>query len=347
MDLLNRETTIQEGKVSRHNRPMLKWGLGLSGLVLLLCWVMSLKVGSVNISAEALYRSLVAFDGSTEHLIIRTIRLPRSLIAMSVGAALAVAGAMAQGLTRNPLAEPGILGINAGAALAVVAAIFWLDSASTSVYTACGFLGAGIAAMIVYVLGSAGMGGLTPLKLTVAGAALQALLVSLTTSILILNQRTLDEVRLWMVGSVAGRDLNLFLQIFPFIFVGLVVAFALGKPLTTLTLGEDVAIGLGQRTAWVKAGALICVVLLAGASVAVAGPIAFVGLVVPHIVRFLIGVDYRWILPYSAIFGGILLLLADIVARLVLQPKEMPVGVMTVLLGAPFFIYLALWKVKR
>lgn len=322
-------------------------GLVLGILVLLLCLIASITFGAVDIGLGNIYAAFTAFDNSTDHLIIRTVRMPRSIIALMVGAALAVAGAIMQGLTRNPLADPGILGIEAGAALAVVAAVFLLGSASLTVYTWFAFLGAAAAAVTVYLLGSMGRGGLTPLKLTIAGAALAALFSSLTMGILILSQRTLDEIRFWLAGSLAGRDLNLLLQVLPYLVVGLLVAFALGKQITTLSLGEDVAKGLGQRTAWVKAAAAVVVVVLAGSSVAIAGPIGFIGLVIPHIVRFFVGVDYRWILPYAAVCGAILLVLADIGARVLIRPQELPVGVMMALAGAPFFIYLARWKVKR
>lgn len=211
-------------------------------------------------------------------------------------------------------------------------------------YTLFAFVGAGVAAVIVYVLGSMGRGGMTPMKLTVAGVALAMLLSSLTTAMLILSQQTLDEIRFWLAGSVAGRDLTLLLQVLPYISVGLLLAFVLSRQITTLTLGEDVATGLGQKTVWVKALAAIAVVLLAGSAVAVAGPI---GLVIPHVARFFVGVDYRWIMLYATLFGAILLVLADIAARVVLRPQELPVGVMTALVGAPFFIYLARWRVKR
>jgi iron complex transport system permease protein len=319
----------------------------LSLLVLLLCLVLSVTYGAAEISLDKVLAALIAFNGSIEHLIIRTVRLPRSLIAILVGAAIAVAGTLMQGLTRNPLADPGILGINAGAAMAVVMTSFIFGTSSPIVYAWSAFLGAGVAAVTVYLLGSLGRGGLTPLNITIAGAALTAFLSSLTTGILILSQRTLDEIRFWLAGSVAGSDLALFLQVLPYIAIGLAIAFALSRPITTLSLGEDVARSLGQRTAWVKVTAAISVVLLAGSSVAAAGPIGFIGLVVPHIVRFFVGFDYRWILPYSAVFGAILLLVADIGARLLIKPQELPVGVMTALFGTPFFIYLARWKVKR
>lgn len=329
------------------SRYSLLLGLLVSGGVLCLCLGASIRFGAAEIGTGDVVSAFTSYDGSTEDLIIRTLRVPRALIAALVGASLGVAGAIMQGLTRNPLAEPGILGINAGAALAVVGAVFLLGASSLTTYALFAFVGAGVTAVVVYGLGTLGRGGMTPMKLTVAGAALAALLSSLTTAILILSQRTLDEIRFWLAGSVAGRDLDLLLQVLPYILAGLVLAFALGSRITALSLGEDVARGLGQRTAWVKAAAAVAVVLLAGSSVAIAGPIGFVGLVVPHVVRFFVGVDYRWILPYTALLGAILLVSADIAARVVVRPQELPVGVMTALVGAPFFIYLARWRVKR
>lgn len=341
------ESATANGASTKRARPLLLIGLSVSLLILLTILVASITLGAVEIPLSTIYAALTAFDGSTDHLIIYTIRLPRSLIAVLVGAAIAVAGALMQGLTRNPLADPGILGINAGAALAVVSAIFLFGTSSPSVYAGCAFLGAAATAISVYFLGSLGRGGLTPLNLTLAGAALTALLSSLTTAILILSQRTLDEIRFWLAGSVAGRDFTLFLQVLPYIIIGLAIALALGKQITTISLGEDVARSLGQQTVWVKVLATVSIVLLSGSAVAIAGPIGFVGLIIPHIVRFLVGVDYRWILPYCAVFGAILLLVSDIGARLLIRPQELPVGVMTAIAGAPFFIYLARWKVKR
>jgi len=319
--------------------------LGLIALVI--CLIASIALGVIALPLPTIYAAFTGFDGSSEHLIVRSVRLPRTLIALTVGAALAVAGAIMQGITHNPLAAPDILGIEAGATLAVVVAVCFFSDASLSVYAGLGFLGAGVAAAIVYLLGSLGRGGLTPLNLTVAGAALTAFLVSLTTGLLVLNQRTLEEVRFWLAGSVAGRDVQVLFQVLPYMVLGLFLALGLSKQLTTLALGEDVAQGLGQQTIWVKVTAAVSIVLLSGGAVAVAGPIGFIGLVVPHIVRFLVGVDYRWIIPYAAIAGAILLLLADIAARLVIQPQELPVGIMTALVGAPFFIHLARRRVKQ
>lgn len=322
-------------------------GIVLGFIFLLVCFVASIALGAADIGPEEVLRALTAPNDSTEHLIIRTVRFPRSLAALCVGAAVAMAGAIMQGLTRNPLADPGILGINAGAALAVVAAIFWLDVASLGLYAGFALGGAAIAAVAVYGLGSLGRGGMTPLNLTLAGAALTAFVSSLTSGFLILSQRTLEEIRFWMVGSLAGRDMALIMQVLPYLAIGLLLGLTLGKQLTTLSLGEAIAQGLGQKTAWVKGVGAISVVLLAGGSVAIAGPIGFLGLIIPHMVRFWTGADYRWILPYSALVGAIFLLLADVVARLILQPLELPVGLIMPLLGAPLFVYLIRSRIKR
>jgi iron complex transport system permease protein len=316
-------------------------GLGLAAMS-------SIAFGAADITLPTVLQAVFAFDEeNTQHLIIRTLRVPRAAVAVLVGAALAVAGAVMQGWTRNPMADTGILGIESGAALGVVAAVTFLNISSLASYALFAFGGAMATSVAVYALGAAGRGGPTPLKLTIAGAALTALLSSFTTGLLIFNQRTLEEVRFWLAGSVAGRDLDLLLQATPYLLVGLVLALALGRQITTLALGDDVAKGLGQNTGWVKVLSAIAVVLLAGASVAVAGPIGFVGLVIPHMVRFVVGADYRWVLPYSALCGAIFLLLCDVAARLIAKPTEMPVGIMTALFGGPFFIWLVRWRVKR
>lgn len=329
-------------------RTVLLLGVLLGVGMLLFAMMSSIAFGAADIAPADVWAALFNFDPtSTDHLIIRTLRIPRAAVAALVGASLAVAGAIMQGLTRNPLGDPGILGINTGAALGVVAAVTFLNIGSLSLYALFAFTGALLTALAVYGLGSLGRGGPTPLKLTIAGAALTALLSSFTTGVLILNQRTLEEVRFWLAGSVAGRDLTLLLQVAPYLLGGLVLALALGRQITTIALGEDVAKGLGQRTGWVKGLSAVAVVLLAGGSVAVAGPIGFIGLVIPHVARFVAGVDYRWILPYAALLGASFLILSDVAARLILRPMELPVGVMTALIGGPFFIYLVRWRVKR
>lgn len=330
------------------SRPVLSAGLLVGVGLLLVAMMSSIAFGAADIAPSDVWAALVHFDpSSTDHLIIRTLRVPRAAVAALVGASLAVAGAIMQGLTRNPLGDPGILGINTGAALGVVAAVFFLNIGSLALYALFAFVGALLTALAVYGLGSLGRGGPTPLKLTIAGAALTALLSSFTTGVLILNQRTLEEVRFWLAGSVAGRDLTLLLQVAPYLVGGLVLALALGRQITTVALGEDVAKGLGQRTGWVKGLSAVAVVLLAGGAVAVAGPIGFIGLVIPHVVRFLVGMDYRWILPYAALLGASFLIFSDVAARLILRPMELPVGVMTALIGGPFFIYLVRWRVRK
>ncbi len=318
-------------------------GLGVLAFSLLA----SVRFGAAQIGTADVIGAFLDYDGSRDDLIIRTLRVPRAIIAALVGASLAVAGAIMQGLTRNPLAEPGILGINAGAGLAVVAAIFFYGASSLSTYAVFAFAGAGVTALVVYGLGSLGRGGMSPMRITIAGAAMMTMLTSITMALLILSEQTLEQIRFWLAGSVAGRDLDLLFQVLPYLAVGLLIAFGISRQITTLNLGDDVATGLGQRTGVTKALAALAVVLLAGGAVAVAGPIAFIGLVVPHMVRFFAGVDYRWIMPYAAIVGAIILVWADVASRLVLSPQELPLGVTTALLGAPFFIYLARWKVKR
>ncbi|BAM50287.1 iron(III) dicitrate ABC transporter permease [Synechocystis sp. PCC 6803] len=319
-------------------------GLVLGATVLFACLISSILLGAADISPQTVWQALFQFDGSTDHLIIRTVRLPRAILAIVVGASLAVAGAITQGLTRNPLAAPDILGVNVGASLAVVLATFIGGDGSNQ--WAFAFIGAAIAAVVVYGLGTLGRSGLTPIKLVIAGAALSYFLGSLTTGILLLNQRTLDDIRFWLAGSLGGQDWNGLTAVLPYIMVGLVSSLSLGRQLTLLTFGEEVAQGLGLKTAWVKLGAATVLVLLAGSAVALAGPIGFVGLIVPHVVRFGVGVDYRWILPYAMVMGGIFLSVADMAARLLISPQELPVGIMTALVGAPFFIYLARSQIK-
>ncbi len=329
------------------SRALLLPGLLLCSALLGLCLVWSITLGAADIAPRTVFDAIIAPDGSFQHLIIQTVRLPRVLAGVVVGAALAVAGAIMQGLTRNPLADAGILGINSGAAFAVVLAVFLLGDLPLSSYAWFAFIGAAVASVLVYALGSLGRGGATPLKLTLAGVILTAFISSFTTAILLSDQDTLDRIRFWTAGTLAGRDMPLLAQTAPYIFVGLVGALLISRQITTISLGDDIAKGLGQNTGWVKLVAAVVVVLLSGGAVALAGPIGFVGLVIPHIVRFIVGVDYRWVIPYSAVFGALLVTVADVGARVLIRPQELPTGVIMAVLGAPFFIWLARWKVKR
>jgi iron complex transport system permease protein len=328
----------------------------LSG-ILVACVLWSITLGAADIVPQTVFDAIIQsnnmdnlqLDSQTrfQYLVIQTVRFPRVLIGIVVGMALAVAGAIMQGLTRNPLADSGILGINAGASFAVVLAVFVLGTPSLSTYAYFAFVGAGFSAVLVYTLGSMGRGGATPLRLTLAGVILTAFLSSFTTAILINDQQALDKIRFWTAGSLAGRDMSIFIHVSPYVAVGLVGALLISRQITTISLGDDVAKGLGQNTTWIKSVAAIIVVLLAGGAVALAGPIGFVGLVVPHVARFIAGADYRWIIPYAMLIGGILLTVADVLARIVIRPQEVPVGLMMALCGAPFFIWLARMRVRR
>ncbi|QBD78364.1 iron ABC transporter permease [Ktedonosporobacter rubrisoli] len=322
-------------------------GLALASLLLLVVFGASIAYGAASIDLSTVFRALVAFNGTSAQETIRNIRLPRAVIALCVGASLAVAGALMQALTKNPLAAPGIMGVNAGASLLVVAATLFLASSSQALYIWVSLIGAAGAGILVYYLSSVGRQGMTPLKLIIAGATISTLLSSLTQGLLVMRESTLDEVRFWLAGSVANRNFSLFLSLLPYLLLGLLIAFLLGKQITTLSLGDDVARGLGQRIGLVKALTAIAIILLAGGSVAIAGPVGFVGLVIPHIARALVGVNYRWILPYSAVLGAILLLGADIFARWVVRPGEVPVGAVTAIIGAPVLIWLVRQKVRR
>jgi len=327
-------------RVSRR-APALVLGLvvvaGLLGLIVLL----SIAIGSRDIPPGTVWDAFRHFDpNTTDHVIVRSVRMPRTVVGLLVGAALGLAGALMQGVTRNPLADPGILGVNGGAALFVVAGIYWFGLASLSAYVWLAFVGAAVAATAVYLLGSLGREGATPLKLALAGAAMTAMFGSLTTAMLIGDVQTFDQFRFWAVGSLNNRDYAIAAQVAPFILIGIVLALVTGRVLNALSLGDDVARSLGQRVGLARAFTALTVVLLCGAATAAAGPIGFIGLTIPHVARLITGPDYRWILPYSMLLAPILLLGADVIGRVVAQPTELQVGIMTAVIGAPFFIAL-------
>lgn len=317
--------------------------LGLVGCVVLLVLVslLSIAIGSKQIPLSTVIDALRHYNESdTDHVIVRSLRVPRTLIGLMVGAALGLSGALMQGVTRNPLADPGILGVNGGAALFVVGGIYWFGLSSLTSYVWLAFLGAAAASVAVYFLGSMGREGATPVKLALAGAALTAMLGSLTTALLIRDVDTFDQFRFWSVGSFAGRGPDIAKQVAPFILVGIVLALFCGRVLNALSLGDDVAKSLGQRVGLARAFVAVVVVLLCGAATAAAGPIGFIGLTIPHVARLVTGPDYRWILPYSMLLAPILLLGSDVIGRVVALPGELQVGIVTAVLGAPFFIIL-------
>jgi iron complex transport system permease protein len=316
-------------------------GLVLAGVVLAGVVLASIAFGSKPMALSTVWDGLVAYDpAADDHLIIRTLRIPRTAMGLLVGAALGLAGAVMQGATRNPLADPGILGVEAGASLAVVVGIHSLAITTFTGYVWLAFVGAAVASVVVYVLGSLGRGGATPVKLALAGAALSALLGSLTTSILLLDVATLDQFRFWVVGSLAGRDGDIAASVAPFLAVGALLALASARSLNTLALGDDVARSLGQRVGLARATSALAVIVLAGSATAAAGPIGFIGLTVPHVARSICGPDHRWLLPWSAVLAPTLLLSADVVGRLIARPGEVQVGILTAVLGAPFFVAL-------
>lgn len=317
-------------------------GLIISLFIFMIAFVTSIALGQTQMSFSTIIDAFLEYDQSvTEHIIIRTTRTSRAVIAAVVGSSLAVAGALMQALTRNPLASPSIFGINAGALFFIVFAATFFSVSSLVNFMWIAFLGALISAMLVYFLGSLGKSGLSPIKIVLAGAAITALFVSFTQGMLVINQQSLEGILFWLAGSVAGRTIDMLTPLLPYMIGASILALFLGTHLNILMSGEDIARGLGQRTMFIKILAGIIIVILAGGSVAVAGSIGFIGLIVPHIVRGFVGNDYRWIIPYSIFFGASLLLLADLGARFIIMPQEMPIGVMTAFIGTPFFIYIA------
>lgn len=323
-------------------------GLGrqLTGVVVLAAILLAVIVGSIAVGAKPIppgtvLQAIWSYDASnTDHLIIRELRFPRTIVGVAVGAALGVAGALMQGVTRNPLADPGLLGVNAGAAFAVVLGIWWFGIASVTGLVWFAFIGAAAASVAVYALGSLGTGGATPVRLALAGAAISALLLSFTRAVTLLDQATLDQFRFWAVGSLSGRDSDIARQLAPFIIVGLLLAVAVSRQLNTLALGEDAARALGTRVLATRLFSGLAITLLCGAAVASAGPIGFIGLVVPHAVRAWFGPDQRWLIPASAIAGPSLLLFSDSVGRIIARPGEVQVGIMTAAIGGPAFVIL-------
>lgn len=303
----------------------------------------SLAVGARGVPLSTVWEALTNFNAADGNHAVVIARIPRTVLGLLAGAALGLAGAAMQGVARNPLADPGILGLNAGAALAVVIGIYVFGVGSLTGYIWFAFIGAAAAAVVVYAIASRGRDGATPVKLALAGAALSAGLFSLLNVILVSSQDTFDRFRFWQVGSIGGRDWSVLLPALPFLATGAVIILAGGRVLNSLALGDDIARGLGQNVGLSRGITGLGIVLLCGSATALAGPIGFLGLVIPHAVRFLTGPDYRWILPFSMVSAPILLISADIIGRVILLPGEVPAGIMTALVGAPVFI----WLIRR
>ncbi|USI92525.1 FecCD family ABC transporter permease [Rhodococcus pyridinivorans] len=314
------------------------WLLVLLGVLVLLV-IASITIGSRNVDWADI---VAALGGATDNIGQGAIakRIPRTVLAMLVGAALGLAGAVMQGVTRNPLADPGILGVSMGASLAVVIGMAWFGLWTQTSMIWVAIIGAAAAAVFVYTIGSLGRGGATPLKLALAGAATSAALASFVTAVILPRGDIAGSVRSWQIGGVGGANFDAISQALPFFVVGFAICLLSARSLNSLALGDDMAAGLGERVALARGIASLGAVLLCGAATAIAGPIAFVGLVVPHLCRLLIGIDNRWLLPFSALVGAGLLTAADVVGRIVARPAEIDVGIITALIGAPFFVYI-------
>lgn len=317
--------------------------LGLVGVLLIT--LLSLRVGSLPISNQDAWDAIFNFNpDSYEQTVVRSLRVPRTAVGLAIGASLAVAGAVMQGVTRNPLADPFILGVSSGASFALVTAIFYLQLTQATQYVWFAFVGALGASSLVFLIGSAGRDGPTPVKLALAGVVVSAALSAWTSALLLLDEETYDIVRFWLAGSVINRDMNTFFLMLPFLLGASFGCIFLGHQLNVLSLGDEMAQSLGMRTGRTRLICSVLVVVITGAAVAIAGPIGFVGLAVPHMVRTFVGADYRWILPTSFIYGAIFLVGADIIGRIVTRPAELEVGIVTALVGAPFMVYLARQK---
>lgn len=315
-------------------------GLVLLAVALALVCVASLALGANPLPLEEVRRGLLQPDGSEASLIVWSLRVPRTVVGLLVGAAFGVAGALIQALTRNPLADPGILGVSAGAGFAVTlgVGVFGLSGASGYVWFA--FLGAAAATVLVTLIGSAGRGRVSPVTLVLAGVALGAVLGGFSTFLTLIDEETFRAVRSWGLGSIALTSLDDAASVAPFIIAGLVLALALAGPLNAVALGDDLAASLGTKVGRTRVLGIVAVTLLAGGGTALTGGIGFVGLMVPHVVRWFTGPDQRWILATSAVAAPVLVLAADVLGRVVARPGEIEVGIVTAIVGAPVLIAL-------
>lgn len=322
---------------------------GLPALVALtaLLFALHIAVGAKALPLATVAQAIVQRDSAIfDHMIVWDLRLPRALIALAVGASLAVAGALMQGVTRNPLADPGLLGLMAGASFAVVMTAFLFGITALHWLPWIAAVGALVTAVIVYLIAHWAPGGATPLTLTLSGTAISAFLGAIISMAHLLNEDSFDALRVWLSGSLAGRDIAMLYITGPWIGLALLAALVLARQVTALGMGEEVAKGLGVRTGVLKAQLLVVTVVLTACAVALAGPMGFVGLVIPHVARLLVGSDYRWIVPYSAVIGAAYLVGVDIIARTAIAPREISTGIITAMVGAPVFVQLVRMRTR-
>ena len=313
-------------------------GLALIVAGLALVLLLSISVGARPIPFDRVWGLVWSPDGSDDAIIVHDLRIPRTILGLIVGVALGVGGALMQALTRNPLADPGLLGVNAGAAAAVVTATAVLGIVSPLVYVWFAFVGAGVASVIVYGVGAAGRSGATPVRLALAGTAVSFALIAYVQGLTLIDRETLDQYRFWQVGALAGHPPSLSWQIVPFTALGLLLALTLGRSLNAIGLGDEAGRALGASPGRTRILGAVAITLLCGAATAAVGPIAFIGLTVPHVARAITGPDQRWVLPYSALLAPVMLLGADVVGRVVNRPGELEVGIVSALIGGPVFI---------
>lgn len=313
-----------------------------SVIILIMFFLSSLMIGSSWISLSTVIDYLFHYSTTVkEHIILHILRMPRAIAIMLIGANLSIAGCIMQALTRNPLASPSIFGINAGASFMIVLCTIVLPAMNGLALVGAGFVGGLVTVSIVVVMSIAIRGGKVEVRMALIGVVIQALLSSFTQGLLIFNEESASKILFWLAGSAAGVKWEEIRLLLLFSTIGLVMAVLISRSLSLISLGEDIARGLGQKIWTVRIVGSVIVIILAGVSVSVVGPIGFVGLIVPHITRYMLGTDYRLLIPFAGIFGAILLTLADIGSRFVHFPAETPVGIITALIGAPFFVYLA------
>ncbi|MEI2464801.1 iron chelate uptake ABC transporter family permease subunit [Niallia taxi] len=313
----------------------------VSIILLIACIVASLAFGARVVSFQDILDGLTGKNEDSFGANIVRKRLSRTVFSLLCGAALGVSGALMQAITRNPLADPSILGVNTGASLFVVCGLAFFNISTANQYIWFALLGAALTAAFVFGIGSMGRGGATPIKLVLAGAATTAALSSLVTAILIPNSYAMDQFRFWQVGSVGSGTWNSITTFLPFLAIGILIAFISAPALNALALGDDVATGLGVRPGFLRLGGAIGGVVLCGAATALAGPIGFIGLMSTHVMRLILGPDVRFVIPMSAITGAIILTFSDVIGRLIASPGELEVGVVTAFIGAPILIILA------
>ncbi len=323
--------------LARSNRTRLLW-LVVVAVAFLAVVLASMSVGARGTGLGTAFRALVAPDGSFDHRVMREVRLPRTGVGVIVGVAMGLAGALIQAITRNPLADPGILGVNAGAGFALTIAVTLFGLRTPFAYIWFAFAGAVIASVVVYALGSVGRGGATPERLAVAGIAFGAAIGGFTTVLGLLYPTAFRELSRWSVGSIASPEDIVFTHVAPFVVVGVVLALALSQPLNAVALGDDLARALGTNLTRVRVVAVVAVTLLAGGGTAIGGPIAFVGFVIPHVARRIAGPDQRWIFAFTLLLAPMLVLVADVIGWLVVSTGELPVGVVVAFVGAPVLI---------